>query len=595
MKITRVSITGMHKVGQKSYDLSDMTYFVGPNGAGKSTILEAIQLALLGYIPGYAKTNESIMKHASGPVMAVVAELDSGVKITRTWSKTGSSVSAKTDVEGYNGEFSELLSQVELPIFNFNEFKSMTANKLKEWFISFLPSSSESVNLPQVLMDEANTRSIPYDELFNRTLDWIEAYQKQTSAIEVVKGLNTHLKEEQSFLKDRIAKLQGTLQSLVRYDDAEDLDEAEIDQQIKIQEDLEAKLIAYEAQERTLESLRANIENAKKSLPADCFENDNRVPDIQDKITKINKEIEVLTADYADIQSSLAELTHKRSMIPSAKPVCPYTDEECETASKLTEKFAKEAEELNKQIQFKKEESLECNPLKTDVMKGEVEHLTQQLNSIRQQYDRLASMEDQIPQGQLERPTVLSKEEVTSQLNETRQLKVKLLANQKYEQLSEQVTADKFQMENELEIIKLWIKLTDANGLQSKLMDKPFEDLASDMSKYLTTMFGTETEAKFNLVSKANTFSFGINREGSYIEFDYLSSGERCLFTLALIMCILDKSGSQIRTIIIDDILDHLDSDNAENLFKSLKQVKDIQFILAGVKECKDKKICQPV
>ena len=108
-------------------------------------------------------------------------------------------------------------------------------------------------------------------------------------------------------------------------------------------------------------------------------------------------------------------------------------------------------------------------------------------------------------------------------------------------------------------------------------------------------MFNADTKAKFNLVSKANSFSFGLEREEKYIEFDYLSSGERCLFTLALIMCILDKSKSQIRTLIIDDILDHLDSSNANSLFESLKQVKDIQFILAGVKECKDATICKAV
>ena len=126
-------------------------------------------------------------------------------------------------------------------------------------------------------------------------------------------------------------------------------------------------------------------------------------------------------------------------------------------------------------------------------------------------------------------------------------------------------------------------------------MNKPFEDLATEMSSYLSQMFNKPITAKFNLISKANSFSFGLESDGKYIEFDYLSSGERCLFTLALIMCIFNKSESQIRTILIDDILDHLDSANADYLFGALKGVTDIQFILAGVKECSDSSICKSV
>ena len=58
MKFKSITITGMHKVDKKTYTFNDdVTYFIGENGSGKSTILEAAELALLGYIPGYANTN----------------------------------------------------------------------------------------------------------------------------------------------------------------------------------------------------------------------------------------------------------------------------------------------------------------------------------------------------------------------------------------------------------------------------------------------------------------------------------------------------------------------------------------------------------
>ena len=127
------------------------------------------------------------------------------------------------------------------------------------------------------------------------------------------------------------------------------------------------------------------------------------------------------------------------------------------------------------------------------------------------------------------------------------------------------------------------------------MMNRPFETLAENMSSYLSKIFNANIVAKFNLSSKANSFSFGLDRDGKYIEFDYLSSGEKCLFMLSLIMCILDKSKSQIKTILIDDALDHLDDTNAEHLFKSLKEVTEIQFILAGVQTCNDSTICKAV
>jgi hypothetical protein len=39
---------------------------------------------------------------------------------------------------------------------------------------------------------------------------------------------------------------------------------------------------------------------------------------------------------------------------------------------------------------------------------------------------------------------------------------------------------------------------------------------------------------------------------------------------------------------ICDDMFDHLDSATIENTFTTLKKINDIQFIFAGVKDCKN-------
>ena len=98
MKLQSITIEGMHNVTRKTYQLKDLTYFYGKNGAGKTTILNAIQLALLGYIPGTSKTNESIFRHSNNHTMAVTLVLDDSTKIRRIWTKSGNKISSSVEV-----------------------------------------------------------------------------------------------------------------------------------------------------------------------------------------------------------------------------------------------------------------------------------------------------------------------------------------------------------------------------------------------------------------------------------------------------------------------------------------------------------------
>ena len=616
MKVKSITITGMHKVDKKTYTFNDgITYFIGENGAGKSTILEATQLALLGYIPGYAKTNESIMKHASGPVMSVEAELEGDIKITRTWTRSGASVKSTVDVTGYEGELTNLMGKVDLPVFDFNEFRSMTSNKLKDWFISFLPSSSEGLNIKKSLKDAMGTRAIPFGYLIDETEAWIKT--NNLKGLELVRSLNTKFKDDQSFCKGQIANLEGTIKSLIKYDDAEDLDSADISAKIKTLSDNKTQTIEKLTAIDSYIKASAVLEDIKKTLPAATFADDPRVTDLTAKIEAFQKKNEVLKADYQDLNSQVQalqqqklSLQQQRMRLTKSADTCPFTKEFCQTAADLANKteeegaaIDKQVVELDKQISFKTEEMKEYNPSIWTLNDRTITQYNSELGGIQAQYARVSAMQIQIDSMSIEtddsenyrRDLTEELQGIDEELRHLQEQLVKIEANKRYIEFSDKVTADKFKYENELAVFKEWTKLTDANGLQTVLMNKPFEDLATEMSSYLSQMFNKPITAKFNLISKANSFSFGLESDGKYIEFDYLSSGERCLFTLALIMCILNKSESQIRTILIDDILDHLDSANADYLFGALKGVTDIQFILAGVKECSDSSICKSV
>ena len=60
MEVKSVTIEGMHNATRKHYDLGSLSYLYGKNGSGKTTVMQAVQLALLGYIPGTNKRTSDI-------------------------------------------------------------------------------------------------------------------------------------------------------------------------------------------------------------------------------------------------------------------------------------------------------------------------------------------------------------------------------------------------------------------------------------------------------------------------------------------------------------------------------------------------------
>lgn len=62
---------------------------------------------------------------------------------------------------------------------------------------------------------------------------------------------------------------------------------------------------------------------------------------------------------------------------------------------------------------------------------------------------------------------------------------IKLEANKKYDELTEHLYNDKYKIEQNIGLLKVWIKLTDVNGLQSQIMEAPYKQLAEKMSVYL--------------------------------------------------------------------------------------------------------------
>lgn len=588
LRIKSIRIEGMHNVVDKTYDFKDCTYLFGANGAGKSTVLQAVQLALLGYIPGYAKTNDGIFKHARSKMMCVTLKLvdDEGKEhnVQRSWVKQGQTVTSKTEVSDIKPE--SIIGNLELPIFNFSDFTSLSANKLKEWFITFLPNAGDDIHWLSTLENEVKDMELIDKSLVMDTVKEINAIESKSThkGAELVKDVNDMLKDKQQFYKGEIDALNKTIQSLVFYHDVADEEEEPIVEKIQALDALKLRVVQFNEAINHRNKISAQLANIE--VAASSYDDDPEVPGL----AKIKVEAE---AKIADIREALEPLRHelnearaeaaKCSTLANASGLCPYTKEKCETANgkieeatKLFKDASAKAVELSDKItELEKEISLAQADLTSATRRDAI------LKQNYQQSEMLQSMLTDLPEDPCR-----TLEDITEELNELRTKLSKIQINKKYNATVDQFTKDKYKCESSLEAIKAWVKVTGPNGLQTQLMAGPFDELAADMGKYLTDMFQTPTECRFNLSEKANSFSFGLVRGENYITFDTLSSGEKCLYTIALMACILDRADSPIKVLIIDDLVDHLDDANAEFTFKSLLNLKDIQLIMAGVKPC---------
>lgn len=600
MKLSSITIRGMHKVTNKTYDLSGFRYFFGENGAGKSTIMQAVQLALLGYIPGTDKTKTAIFKHSDGRAMSVELTVDDNGKtitITRTWEKKGKDVIANSSVSPTVYDTKGIVGNLELPVFNFNEFVGMTANKLKDWFMNFLPPADAELDWDYELSHSISDFGKILDhEFFNETVHYVKSLANGNNGVALVREFNAYLKEQLSAYKATQTRIQATIQNLVYYNDCDDsqsideLTQANNESQIHL-DNLHTNRLKVQQNMKLEEKLKSfNQHITASSLSEDSWysvatarlnEYEKSLAVLEDRKFMLEKQVTELSAEFRD-----------KKKIVESNGKCPYTCEGCTTITNLITIFKNEMEKLKEKINdfTAQRTELDC----------EIRDMNNTINSERvqmaevekaySQYDLVSSQMSIDVKGITVEELTAAIEELETEINNRRDIIIKLKANKKYEELTDKLANEKYTIEQNIEILKVWCKLTDVNGLQSKLMKAPFENLADKMSEYICKFFegtGKFKSAAFMLTEKANSFSFGVtDSTGTYIEFDLLSSGEKCLYTLAMLLCIVDVSDSPLKLVMIDDLLDHLDADRIKDCFKTLYSISDIQILLAGVQPC---------
>lgn len=607
MRIESITIEGMHKLNRPTtYTFEDMNYIFGTNGAGKSTILQAIQLALLGYIPGTNKKVGDIFKHSCGRKMEITLNLSDGVSIRKCWEKNAKSISYTEDITPEGMELSTIIGNAELPILDFGGFMGLSSNMLKAWFINFLPKLDSKFDWNAELDQASLTADVVELDPEFRTQISEKLSKIKTSGVDAVIEANQIIKDMLSSEKQNLAMIDGGIRSLIFYDDAAssnyNIEIDNINQQLSQISALRTKAVEDKSKLETYNYLKSQQMETK--LSAETLDEDEEyistcqlLDYYKNTIETLKKNIEELKQENSELKDGCSDISAKTASYQktlSSQGICPYSKAPCDTIRDSLKDIQKTVDDLNAQKfnlldrRVKIEQKLielEANLESAKNQEIINTHKIQKLSEAYRQRDEIEQrLSEIVPDSNMD--DIL--DSIFQYDQQAEALRVKLshcIANKKYDETIDKFTNKKLTIQNHVDILNVWAKYTDANNLQTKVAMEPFADLEVKVDKYLTTLFHEDVKFRTELSTKANSFSFGIMRNSTYIPYELLSSGEKTLVAFSIMLYIASATTGTLKLVMVDDMLDHLDSENVYTLFERLSEVEGIQIITAGVKE----------
>lgn len=585
MKLKSIHIENINSISDVTVELNDISIITGSNGSGKSTIIQSIFLALLGYIPGQNKTNSGVFKHCKYGnnymrVKLVMSQYGSDHFISRSWTKVKNSVNCEVNMsDGLDIE--SAIKQIELPVFNFSEFSAMSANQMKDWFLQLLKHDSDEIDWNALLKKHIDVHSKYSDEYATTIADQIISDYCNDD----IKSINTFLKSMLSAVKNNKTRLENTASSMIFYEDIDTESEESLRHELEVLKEKRAEAVHANFVNNQNTEIRNKLSDLH--LYADSYENDPRYIDIKseldDKISSRDKYGKLYNETDKELTILISKINQIESVVERGS-VCPYTDTECQSLSDSVVNASKELKQLaqvRKQLVDKRYEYLEA--ISSDSTLSELQN---ELSDIKNMY----SMKDNLNEMLCEDIPHENIAEIDDKVADIQSKVEKCVANKQYQAVMNSIVADKLKTDIEMSCLKSWIDLTGVNGMQSEAAVNSFNSLSDKLTEELHNCFGNNVSNYFNLSDKSNSFEFGITIDSHNIPYSSLSTGERCMYMIALLKCILNSSNSCIKVMIIDDLLDHLDDNNIMNVFNYIKTISDdseIQMICAGVyKNC---------
>jgi DNA repair exonuclease SbcCD ATPase subunit len=326
MKITNLKATGI-KGQDIDINPAPVTIITGENMSGKSAIKNAVELALLGYVPGLGKSNAKIFELSDGEPMGVELSVDDQLVISRLWKSANGSVKGESTV---NLEVPPVMMELGAV------FEQSKADRLKYFFnlakVDQLTWEQVTAAIKSVKVDEPTEHTekainnvialisdIPGDNIQERLDNAMTAIKKQTSAVAL------EVKDHKGF--KRTITRQTDLQLQAPVNNAR----AKVDAARKAQSEAQEQLAACERALEELKQMRIALSalGASSELP-DMPEPQLQSEELEDDgvLAKIDMDLEATEnaieqvkpfCDPDALRQSLAAVNQINSVVATVK------------------------------------------------------------------------------------------------------------------------------------------------------------------------------------------------------------------------------------------------------------------------------------
>lgn len=587
MKLKSVDIWNMHSIKHKHIDLESKNILIGKNGSGKSTVLNAIQLALLGYIPGINKQNKDIFNHACASPMKVMVTFDNGYYICRTYTKQKSTVKCDVDVFPAELDMKSIVSNLELPIFNFNEFMSLSPNMLKDRLMELIPKQNTDLSIKDAINDDLNQLSA---ETRNLMTTEILSSSDNTDILSEIKKLHKYTKDIISFKQSEIKRLTSSIESSVQYKDIDssyNLDD--VVSKINYYKQLKSDAAEICRCSEIIQAIETQLSDISIVAPKESALNDDRYVEWKFERTCYLNQENSLKENLSKEAEKIVELRYKKRNLENnlnTSNICPILQDACD-------RLEMNKHDITAQLDAVESELAAAQLTHADITKdidrlnSKIEDLSKNIDNLTANYNTKRVLTDQLESAKQKllgtnAQTDLDADFINSELDNLDNTRIKLLANLEYDRMMSKVVKDKSQAELDLSILKNIADKLGPNGLQASVAAAPFESAKQLISDKLKAC-GLLGNAYFIADGGNNSFDFGLDKDGVFISYKALSSGEKCLYMLAFMSALLSMNECEIKLLLLDDVFDHLDADHTKIALNYISNDDTAQYILAGV------------
>ncbi len=265
-RITQISFTDF-KGQTRVVPLTGKDIFTGPTGFGKTTVIDAAQIAIMGYHPRQDKKPMAIMKaFASGNPMSVGIECADGLRVTRTFTSKADKFTQDIDIFPAYQErtLTEKTARVaqefgSFPVmFDINEFLGLSNDKQRDFVFKYLQVIGGWDRKEVINTLSAEMQDFPVDVATKAFACWHSSHDTQTGLANVI----AYIKDQVSYLDKKLKDSEAASREITK------IKNSEVAMSLSLIEKLKADIETHREELSAAEKALATIQERNRAITA---------------------------------------------------------------------------------------------------------------------------------------------------------------------------------------------------------------------------------------------------------------------------------------------------------------------------------------